>query len=73
MAKLGPISRANLVRALRKAGFEGPFSGTDHAFMRLGERVVRVPNPHGNDIGPNLLAEILRQAGISRKKWEQLR
>jgi predicted RNA binding protein YcfA (HicA-like mRNA interferase family) len=33
---------------------------------------VRMPNPHQRDIGRELLARILRQAGISREDWEKL-
>ena len=73
MSALGPISRTKLVRALRKAGFSGPFSGSDHEIMQRGNLTLRIPNPHGSDIGPNLLGEILRQAGISRKQWDRLR
>lgn len=29
-------------------------------------------NPHRSDIGPDLLALVLRQAGISRKEWERI-
>ena len=37
------------------------------------ERIrVRIPNPHRGDIGRRLLADILRQAGISREEWENL-
>jgi predicted RNA binding protein YcfA (HicA-like mRNA interferase family) len=73
MPAFAPISRRKLIRALRDAGFTGPFSGSDHQIMQRGERTLRIPNPHRGDIGPNLLAEILRQAGISRKEWERLR
>jgi predicted RNA binding protein YcfA (HicA-like mRNA interferase family) len=73
MSSLGPISRSKLIRAPKRAGFDGPYSGSDHAFMQKDDLLVRIPNPHGNDIGPNLLAEILKQAGISRKQWESLR
>jgi predicted RNA binding protein YcfA (HicA-like mRNA interferase family) len=73
MAALGPISRSKLIRALRRAGFEGPFSGSDHAFMQKNDLTIRIPNPHGGEIGPSLLSEILRQAGISRQDWERLR
>lgn len=73
MAALGPISRSKLIRALRRAGFDGPYGGSDHAFMQKGDAMVRIPNPHGSDIRPNLLAEILRQAGISRKEWDLFR
>lgn len=73
MPAFGPISRRKLIRALKEAGFTGPFSGADHQIMQRGDRTLRIPNPHGGDIGRNLLAEILKQAGISRKQWEQLR
>jgi hypothetical protein len=33
---------------------------------------LTIPNSHGRDIGPNLLAKVLRQAGISRHEWEAL-
>jgi hypothetical protein len=33
---------------------------------------VRIPNPHEGDISRNLLARILREAGVSRDAWEAL-
>lgn len=72
MPAFGPISRRDLIRNLRALGFEGPYSGGKHAFMRKGDRDVRIPNPHGSDIGRNLLARVLRQAGIERNEWEAL-
>lgn len=72
MPRFGAISRADLIRYLRRLGFEGPFSGSKHQFMRRGDRTVRLPNPHQGDIGKELLARILKQAGISREEWEKL-
>ncbi len=69
MSVLGPISRKDLVRSLRKMGFEGPYSGGKHQFMIKGDVTLTIPNPHKGDIGRELLARILRQAGISRKEW----
>ena len=40
--------------------------------MQKGDLSLILPNPHGRDIGPNLLAKILRQAGINRNEWENL-
>jgi hypothetical protein len=40
--------------------------------MHRGDITIRIPNPHRGDIGRSLLAEILKQAGISRKEWERL-
>jgi predicted RNA binding protein YcfA (HicA-like mRNA interferase family) len=72
MPVFGPISRKDLVRYLRKMGFDGPYSGGKHQFMLKGDVTLIIPNPHKGDIGRELLARILRQAGISRKEWEQL-
>ena len=66
---LGPVSRRELVRRLRALGFEGPFAGAKHQFMMRGARSVRIPNPHGSDIGVELLREVLRQAGIEADGW----
>jgi hypothetical protein len=33
---------------------------------------ISVPNPHSGDISVNLLARLLRQAGIGREEWERL-
>ncbi|MGH7475974.1 MAG: type II toxin-antitoxin system HicA family toxin [Longimicrobiales bacterium] len=70
MPPFGPISRRNLVGALRRLGFDGPYSGGKHQFMIRGTATVRVPNPHQTDIGVELLSRILRQAGIDRTEWE---
>ncbi len=72
MPHYGPISRRNLINALRDLGFEGPETGTgDHPeFMVKGSLQLKLPNPHRGDIGVNLLGRILKQAGISRREWE---
>jgi hypothetical protein len=62
-----------MIQALRKLGFDGPFSGKRHQFMLKGTLRLRIPNPHQGDISADLLAEILRQGGIDRVTWEQLR
>ena len=72
MPHYGAVSRIILIRALRRAGFEGPFAGGRHEYMELGEHKVRIPNPHRGDISIGLLSEVLRQAGISREEWENL-
>jgi predicted RNA binding protein YcfA (HicA-like mRNA interferase family) len=72
MPPFGPISRANLIRALRALGFAGPFTGGRHAFMVRGDRRLAIPNQHGGVIGVNLLGRMLRQAGITRAEWESV-
>jgi predicted RNA binding protein YcfA (HicA-like mRNA interferase family) len=71
MPAFGPISRRELVAALRRLGFTGPFSGGRHQFMRRADLVLTIPNPHRGEVGRDLLARILRQAGIRRSEWEQ--
>jgi predicted RNA binding protein YcfA (HicA-like mRNA interferase family) len=68
----GPIKRSDLIRNLRKLGFEGPYTGGKHQYMVRGEVRVVLPNPHQGDISRDLLAQILRQAGISREEWVEL-
>lgn len=72
MPPFGPIKRKDLVRHLKQAGFEGPYSGGKHQFMVNDEITIRVPNPHQADIGVDLPARILRQADIKRDDREVL-
>ena len=72
MPEFGPVSRRELVAALRRLGFSGPFSGGRHQFMQKGNVSVTLPNPHQSDIGRELLARILRQAGVAREDWERV-
>ena len=72
MPRFGPVSRRDLIRFLRAAGFEGPYPGSKHAFMRRGDLDLRIPNPHEGDVGPALLSRLLRQAGITRAEWDAL-
>ena len=69
MPAWGPIRRRDLIAALRRLGFDGPYSGGKHAFMQRGKLKVRIPNEHAGDIGVSLLAEILKQAGVSHDEW----
>jgi predicted RNA binding protein YcfA (HicA-like mRNA interferase family) len=72
MPRFGPISRRDLVRCLRNAGFDGPYAGGRHAFMAKGGLTLTIPNPHQREIGRELLARILRQARLSIRDWEML-
>jgi predicted RNA binding protein YcfA (HicA-like mRNA interferase family) len=72
MPRFGPINRRDLVATLRRLGFSGPYAGGRHEFMLRGSLSIAIPNPHRSDIGPNLLAQVLRQAGITREEWERL-
>jgi predicted RNA binding protein YcfA (HicA-like mRNA interferase family) len=72
MPSFGPVKRDVLIKCLRKNGFKGPYSGGKHPFMVKGDLTLTIPNPHQKDIGRELLARILRQAGVSKEEWEKL-
>jgi len=72
MPRLGPIKRKDLIDYLRQLGFEGPYTGAKHQIMVKGNTTLRLPNPHQSDIGRELLARILRQAGIDKDEWHAL-
>ncbi len=63
------VSWKKLSERFRELGFDGPYSGGRHLFMIKDSLKVRIPNPHAGDISKDLLAEILRQAGISKNDW----
>lgn len=69
----GPISRQELICALRASGFDDVlYSSGQHPFMFKGDLTLTVPNSHQDDIGRELLARILRQAGVSLAEWTAL-
>ena len=72
MPPFGPIKRRDLIVGLRKLGFEGPLAGGKHEFLVRGDLTLTLPNPHQAEIGRDLLARILRQAGIDRESWDRV-
>ncbi len=72
MSKLAPISWRQLVRKLKKFGFEGPFQESKHPYMIKGDLVLTIPNPHEKEISVDLLKRILRQADIAREGWTKI-
>ncbi len=72
MPAFGSIKRKDLIRALKQAGFEGPFAGGKHEFLVKGNLRLTLPNPHSGEIGKDLLSKILKQASISREEGEKL-
>ena len=68
-SKLSPVSWAELVKRLRKLGFDGPYQGGKHPYMIKDNLVLTIPNPHRKEISIDLLSRILKQAGITREEW----
>ena len=69
MPSLNPVSRRELVRKLKSLGFEGPFPGGKHQWMRRNGLRLTIPNPHQGTIDSALIRRILRQAGITVDEW----
>jgi predicted RNA binding protein YcfA (HicA-like mRNA interferase family) len=70
MPRLRSVSRREFISRLKELGFGDPEGGPDHALMRHPDgRLVKVPNPHREDIGVDLLRRILKNHGISRTDW----
>jgi hypothetical protein len=67
--RLSPVTWLELVRRLRRLGFDGPYEGGKHPYMIRGDVVVSVPNPHREAIGVDLLQRILRRAGVTCEEW----
>lgn len=69
MAKLVPVTWAELIKGLMKFDLDGPFQGGKHPYMVKDDFVLTIPNPHKNEISIDLLTRILKQAGIDRDQW----
>lgn len=69
MARLVPVSWAELVRGLRRLGFDGPYRGGRHSYMTRGNLVLAIPNPHRSQISVDLLTRVLSRAAVTRDEW----
>ncbi|MBA2606465.1 MAG: type II toxin-antitoxin system HicA family toxin [Acidobacteria bacterium] len=72
MPNLAPIKRKDLIYYFRQLGFDGPYSGGNHQYMKKDTLKVRLPNPHQSEIRRDLLVRILKQANIEKTTWEDL-
>ncbi len=72
MPAFGPISRRRLIRILKRTfGWDGPHPDGRHEYLTKDGVDLTLPNPHGGDIGVQLLGALLHQAGITRAEWER--
>ena len=71
MPKLSPAKPRIVVKKRHALGFEGPFGGGRHVFMRHPETRIKIPVPvhKGRDIPIGTLRVIIRQAGVSVVEW----
>ncbi|MCL4267195.1 MAG: type II toxin-antitoxin system HicA family toxin [Anaerolineae bacterium] len=63
-----------MISKLRRLGFEEPYGGGKHVFMRHPETHVKIPVPvhKGRDIPIGTLRAIIRQAGVFVEDWLSL-
>ncbi|HHD92557.1 MAG TPA: type II toxin-antitoxin system HicA family toxin [Candidatus Portnoybacteria bacterium] len=66
------ISWRKLIQNLRRLGFEGPYAGGKHLFMKRGTLKLHIPSKHKGEISAGLVSEIIRQAGIDKSKWNKI-
>jgi len=65
------IAWRKFVQNFRKLGFEGPYSGGRHSFMKKGPLKIHIPHKHKGEISAGLVSEILKQAGIDKEEWDK--
>jgi len=76
MAAWRPLKRREFVRKLRALGFNGPFSGTRHQFMILGQHRQTIPT--NSEFSVPQIRILLRQVesilgrSISLDEWDSL-
>lgn len=71
MSAFPSVSGAQLIKALRKLGFEVIRIKGSHHFLRHADgRGTVVPAHRGETIGRGLLAQILRDCDISREELQ---
>jgi hypothetical protein len=76
MSRWTPCKRRDFLKKLRKLGFEGPFSGTRHQFLVLGNHRLAVPSNEEYSV-PQLrmmLREVQEVLGreIGLEEWVRL-
>ncbi|HKK00113.1 MAG TPA: type II toxin-antitoxin system HicA family toxin [Desulfotignum sp.] len=73
MTTFPSITGSNLIRALRKIGFEViRKKGSHHFIQHANGRCTTVPVHRGETIGRGLLAQILRDCEISKEELQKL-
>lgn len=76
MSRGTPCKRRDLISKLRRLGFEGPYTGTRHHFLVLGDRRLSVPSYEEISVAKlrEVIAEVEALVGrkIALAEWNRL-
>ena len=76
MAAWRPLKRRDFIRKLRALGFAGPFSGTRHQFLVLGQHRQSIPSNSEFSVPQVRLllrqVEAILQRRVSLEEWNAL-
>jgi hypothetical protein len=76
VSRWAPCKRADFVRRLAKLGFNGPYPGTRHQFMEVGQHRLAIPSNSEYSVGQVrfMLREVEAILGraISLDDWTRL-
>ncbi|NPV08550.1 MAG: type II toxin-antitoxin system HicA family toxin [Anaerolineae bacterium] len=71
MPKLSPEPPREVIRKLRALGFEGPYGGGKHLFMRHPDSRLKIPIPmhQSRDLPVGTVRAIVRIVGLTVEEW----
>jgi hypothetical protein len=76
MAAWRPLKRRDFIRRLRALGFDGPFSGTRHQFMIMGQHRQTIPTNSEYSVAQVRLllrqVESILERPVSLEEWSAL-
>jgi predicted RNA binding protein YcfA (HicA-like mRNA interferase family) len=74
LPKISPISAEKLIKVLEKEGFKVIRQKGSHIIMINANRNrIVIPMHSGKDIKPGLVRAILKEAGVSREKFQKIK
>ena len=74
MSRLTPLRAEEVIRRLRRLGFDGPVGGGRHVRMIHWHtrKIIPIPMHRGKDVGVGLIRAIIREVGITLGEWKNL-
>lgn len=72
MPKLIPLKASEVIRKLKKLGFQWPIHWWRHSHMVKGNITIPVPLHWNKDLKVGLISMMINEIGISRDEWMEL-